>query len=75
MSFLRYIKNKELTQYYETHRALILVSLHEPWGLVAEESMYAQTSIIISEKCGIVDSLCFNNQNCIVVDPYSKEAI
>lgn len=73
--FLGYINNTDLPAYYKSHRALMLVSTNEPWGLVAEEALYFRTPVVVSSVCGIVDSLCFHGKNALVIDPYSKDDI
>ena len=70
-----YVKNKELNTLYMSHRVLVLVSTDEPFGLVAEESLYFGTPVIVSSVCGVVDSLCFNKKNCLIVNAGSKEEI
>ena len=75
INFLGYIPNAELGQYFKSHRALILVSKYEPYGLVAEESIYYGTPVIISAVCGIVNSTCFDGENSLVVDYQSIDDI
>lgn len=73
--FLGYINNTELSAYYKSHRALMLVSTNEPWGLVAEEALFFGTPVIVSSVCGIVDTLCFHGKNSLVVNAESKGEI
>ena len=75
IKFMGYVRNKELNKLYRSHRALVLVSTDEPFGLVAEESLYFGTPVIVSSVCGIVDSLCFDKMNSLVVNADSKDEI
>ena len=72
ISFLGYVHNKEIGKFLVSHRALILISTHEPYGLVAEESLYFGTPVILSSVCGIVKTLCFDGVNCVTVDATSQ---
>ncbi|MEQ6122337.1 glycosyltransferase [Reichenbachiella sp. MALMAid0571] len=75
INFLGYVKNVDLANYYKSHKSLILISVNEPWGLVAEESLYFGTPVIVSSVCGIVDTLCFHEKNSLVVEATSKDDI
>jgi len=75
INFLGYVKNVDLSIHYQTHKALLLISKNEPWGLVAEESLYFGTPVIVSSVCGVVDSLCFNKKNSLIVNAGSKKEI
>jgi glycosyltransferase involved in cell wall biosynthesis len=73
--FLGYVNNVELDKMYRSHRALILISSEEPYGLVAEESIFYGMPCILSNVCGIVETLCYHNLNSLVVDPSSMEEL
>lgn len=75
IEFKGYQRNVELGKIFQTHRALILISKHEPYGLVVEEAMYFGTPSIVSSVCGIVDTLCFDGKNCIIVDPHQESEL
>lgn len=75
VSFLGYVKNKNLGKYFSSHRALILISANEPYGLVAEESIYFGTPVIVSSVCGVVDTICIDKKNSMVVDGFSVDDI
>jgi len=75
IEFLGYVANKEMGFYFQSARALVLPSKHEPYGLVAEEALYYETPSIISSACGIENTLCFDSVNSIVVNPNSREEL
>jgi len=72
IEFLGYIANKKMGSYFQSVRALILPSIHEPYGLVAEEALYYETPSIVSSACGIENTLCFDGVNSIVINSRSK---
>lgn len=47
-----YMNNKELRNFIKLHKALILVSISEPWGLVVDEALICGISVIISKNVG-----------------------
>lgn len=73
--FLGYVNNRELQTAYQSHRALLLVSTYEPFGLVAEEALYFGTPVIASSVCGIVKTLCFHEINSLIVEATSEKQI
>ena len=75
ITFTGYINNRDLSEYYSTHRALLLPSREEPYGLVAEEAIYFGIPVVLSSVCGIVNTLCFDHKNALVINGNSKEAI
>lgn len=47
----------QLPEYYIGSRGLILPSKKEPWGLVANESLFFGSPIIVSSACGCIPEL------------------
>ena len=59
---------KDLSNYYANAECLILPSLIEPWGMVANESLELNTPVIATSNCGCSDDLIINNYNGLIVD-------
>lgn len=60
---------ERLPSYYALAGALVLPSLSEPWGLVANEAMAAGLPVIVSSRCGCAMELVFPGVNGAIVDP------
>jgi len=71
--FIGHVDNDKLGALLNNADFLILPSIKETWGLVIEESLYYNTPVIISSKCGAVE-LVDNRFNGIVIDPYNLES-
>ncbi len=52
--------------YYAFSKCLILPSLSEPWGLVANEAAACGLPLILSDECGCVPELCSHGENGFV---------
>lgn len=66
-----FIKNQEeLFKHYHASDIFILPSKDEPWGLVANEAMYAKLPVLISKECGC--SLDLVKNNGYTFDPYDE---
>jgi glycosyltransferase involved in cell wall biosynthesis len=65
----------ELTAYYSLASCLILPSLSEPWGLVANEAMASGLPVLLSNRCGCLPELCHRGINGFDFDPYNIDEI
>jgi glycosyltransferase involved in cell wall biosynthesis len=64
----------EILPFYAFADWLILPSLREPWGLVANEAMASGLPIIASPRCGCFDDLVQEGVNGLSFDPDSTQA-
>lgn len=55
--FLGYVKGKELCKWYAEANTLILPSIKEVWGLVANEALAGGLHLVISNRCGASKSV------------------
>jgi glycosyltransferase involved in cell wall biosynthesis len=62
------ITRDNMAEFLMSFRALILLSRSEPYGLVVEEALRCGIPVIVSDRCGIVDTLVFDAENSIVVN-------
>jgi glycosyltransferase involved in cell wall biosynthesis len=53
----------ELLLYYASANALILPSYGETWGLVVNEAMACGLPVLVSNRCGCVETLVHNGMN------------
>lgn len=65
------IDNSALGHHFANHDFLLLPSLQEPWGLVVEESLFNNTPVVISDRCGSVE-LIDEGQNGLVFSPIDE---
>lgn len=75
VQFTGYINNSDLGPVFQSHRALILISSQEPYGLVAEESIYFSIPVIISSNCGIFQTEIISEKNSIVCSQGNEEEV
>jgi 1,2-diacylglycerol 3-alpha-glucosyltransferase len=73
LSFIGWATYAELPDIYASSCATILASLHEPWGLVVNESLASGTPCILSRSCGCFPDLSFDTQWSF--DPVSVQSI
>ena len=55
--FLGHLDGDELVNAYASANTLVLPSTHEVWGVVANEAMAAGLSVIVSDRCGVANSI------------------
>lgn len=65
----------ELADYYKKSICLILPSINETWGMVANEAVQMGVSVICSSSCGCANDLVIDDYSGLVVDSFafSKE--
>lgn len=69
---VQFVGNKQLEDlpaYYAHAISLILPSTSEPWGLVANEALASGTPVIMSNRCGCLDTLLVEGQSGFSFDP------
>jgi len=74
IQFVGSVPNKELSNYFSNSNYIILPSISETWGLVAEEAFYNGLPVIISKNCGS-NELLENDMNGFVFDPLIEESL
>ena len=57
VKFLGHIPNDKMAELYESHDALLLPSLVEPWGLVVEEAIYHGMPVVASDRVGCAQEM------------------
>jgi glycosyltransferase involved in cell wall biosynthesis len=65
--FLGFRNQTELPRLYDLCNVFVLVSVHEPWGLVINEVMNAGRPVIVSDQVGCHKNLVHNGVNGYVV--------
>ena len=60
----------ELSDYYKKSLCLILPSINETWGMVANEAIQMGVSVICSSSCGCANDLVIDNYSGLVVDNF-----
>jgi len=63
----------DLVNYYKNANCLLLPSLYEPWGMVANEALELNTPVIATSNCGCSDDLIINNYNGLIVQDITSE--
>ena len=71
VTFLGYVENKELPDYYTLADVFILPSISEPWGLVVDEALHFSLPLLLSENVGCKDLYINNYKTGILFNPYS----
>lgn len=61
--FLGFVSQSRLPALYDLCDALVLPSLHEPWGMVVNEVMNAGRPVILSDRVGSAHDLLRNGDN------------
>ncbi len=61
----------QLSTFYKSAIALILPSIIEPWGMVANEAMEMGVPVICSSACGCADDLVINEINGLVLPDFN----
>ncbi len=69
VTFEPFKTQQELYSFYARADALILPSISEPWGLVANEAMAAGLPVLASDRCGCVADLVEDGVNGFVFSP------
>jgi len=72
VEFANWSSPEELKKVYQDAYCFILVSLHEPWGVVVNEAISSGLPIIASDKCGCIGELVRDGVNGIVVTGFNK---
>lgn len=65
----------DLPSYYALAGAFVHVSTVEPWGLVVNEAAACGLPLIVSDRCGCVDTLVEEGANGFVIDPWDTHSI
>ena len=65
----------DLPAYYGLASALVLPSLSEPWGVVANEAAACGLPLLVSSRCGCVPELVQRGVNGFVFDPLDPEEL
>jgi glycosyltransferase involved in cell wall biosynthesis len=65
--FLGFRNQTELPRFYDLCNVFVLVSVHEPWGLVVNEVMNAGRPVIVSDQVGCHKNLVRSGVNGYVV--------
>lgn len=73
--FLGFRNQTELPRFYDLCDVFVLVSVHEPWGLVVNEVMNAGRPVIVSEDVGCSRNLVQNGVNGYVVKAHDPHAL
>jgi len=66
------VSRNNMVDFLRNFRALLLFSTSEPYGLVVEEALRCHVPAIVSNRCGIVDTLLFDGYNGIVLNIEDK---
>jgi glycosyltransferase involved in cell wall biosynthesis len=67
--FLGFRNQTELPAFFDLCDVFVLVSSHEPWGLVVNEAMAAGRAVIVGDEVGCVADIVQPNVNGFVVKP------
>lgn len=73
--FLGFRNQTELPRLYDLCNLFVLVSVHEPWGLVVNEVMNAARPVIVSDQVGCHRDLVRNGVNGFVVKAGDTQAL
>jgi glycosyltransferase involved in cell wall biosynthesis len=57
VDFVPYVDNAELPELMARHQTLVLASSEEVWGLVVNEALAGGLHTVVSENCGVVQSV------------------
>jgi len=68
-----YVSRNSMADFLKNFKALFLFSTSEPYGLVVEEALRCNVPAIVSNRCGIVDTLLYDRYNGIVLDIEDKK--
>lgn len=71
--FVGPMKLDDIVLYYKDAKALVLPSVSETWGLVANEAMLCKLPILVSSHCGCSLDLIKEGVNGYIFDPYNEE--
>lgn len=66
---------EELVNYYMDADVFVLPSLSEPWGLVINEAMRHALPCVVSNICGCVPELIYDNNTGVTFDPKSEDEL
>lgn len=73
--FVGFVQYADMPALYGLARALVHVSLVEPWGLVVNEAMAAGLPVLVSECCGCASDLVREGVNGFTFPARQSEAI
>jgi glycosyltransferase involved in cell wall biosynthesis len=73
--FVPWVQRERLPAVYGLARCLVLPSLRETWGLVANEGMATGLPVLISRGCGCQPDLCWRGINGYDFAPKDVEAL
>jgi glycosyltransferase involved in cell wall biosynthesis len=65
--FLGFRNQTELPRFFDLCNVFVLVSVHEPWGLVINEVMNAGRAVIVSDEVGCQKDLVIHGVNGCVI--------
>lgn len=65
VEFLGAREPSEIIRLYASVNCFVLPSFQEPWGLVVNEALCQGVPVIVSDKCGCIENLVFNNPAAI----------
>ncbi|MDP9694961.1 UNVERIFIED_ORG: glycosyltransferase involved in cell wall biosynthesis [Arthrobacter globiformis] len=57
ISFMPYVDNRSMPEVMARHNTLVLASSQEVWGLVINEALAGGLHVVVSQNCGVVDSV------------------
>lgn len=72
--FAGYVPNNKISSFMTDSNFLILPSLQETWGLVAEEALHNNMPVLISSHCGVKE-LIIDNHNGYIFSPIMKNEL
>ena len=73
--FLGFRNQTEMPRFYDLCNVFVLVSVHEPWGLVVNEVMNAGRPVIVSDQVGCHRDLVQNGVNGFVVKAFDTQSL
>lgn len=66
--YMGFIDQADLPHYYSDARILLLTTLSDAWGIVANEALASGTPVIVTPYAGIVNDLVIDGYNGFVID-------
>lgn len=75
IDFHPWLDYKDTPGFLKSSNALILPSIHEPWGLVVNEAMAAGLPVLVSAHCGCCPELVHDHVNGLRFEPQRPQSI